>query len=184
MASSEPESTQSKSSKLPPGMVMGPDGKPCKVCTAFRNWTPPTKNTSQTHDPTLSTTAKAAGATLASVAQSRVNCPPDSEALGNATWTFLHTTAAYFPSKPTPTQRVSMLSLIQSLPILYPCWHCASDFGDAIKASPPDVRSREALSKWMCERHNEVNVKLGKAEFDCAKTDERWKDGPSDGRCG
>lgn len=48
---------------------------------------------------------------------------------------------------------------------------------------PPDVSSGFALSRWLCERHNAVNEKLGKDKFDCAKVDERWKDGPADGRC-
>lgn len=47
----------------------------------------------------------------------------------------------------------------------------------------PNVSSRAALSQWLCERHNEVNERLGKEKFDCIKVDERWKDGPSDGSC-
>jgi FAD-linked sulfhydryl oxidase len=31
--------------------------------------------------------------------------------------------------------------------------------------------------------HNEVSRKIGKAEFDCSKVDERWKDGWKDGSC-
>jgi FAD-linked sulfhydryl oxidase len=52
-----------------------------------------------------------------------------------------------------------------------------------MKDHPPDVSGRVALSRWLCERHNDVNERLGKDKFDCAKTDERWKDGPNDGTC-
>ncbi|KAG1812428.1 ERV/ALR sulfhydryl oxidase domain-containing protein [Suillus subaureus] len=149
---------------LPPGMVLGPDGKPCKICTAFRNWRPAASATTK-------------NATLPP------HCPPDVEALGRATWSFLHATAAYYPVRPTTHQRANMLNLIHALPALYPCTHCAADFGDKMKEHPPDVSSRERLSKWFCERHNEVNEKLGKEMFDCAKVDERWKDGPPDGSC-
>lgn len=76
-----------------------------------------------------------------------------------------------------------MLMLIQALPVLYPCGPCAEDFGEDVRVNPPNVSSREGLSRWLCERHNEVNMKLGKDNFDCAKTDERWKDGPGDGSC-
>ena len=54
-----------------------------------------------------------------------------------------------------------------------------------MKQNPPEpaVNSREALSLWMCNVHNEVNRRLGKTEFDCAQVDERWKDGWKDGFC-
>ncbi|KAF7308293.1 Sulfhydryl oxidase [Mycena chlorophos] len=157
--------------KLPPGMVLGPDGKPCKACSsgaAFKAWRPPT------------TKAAAVGAAAAVASKS---CPPDKDQLGNATWTFLHTAAAYYPTNPTPNQRTQMLALIGSLPALYPCSHCAEDFGERVRENPPDVSGRAGLSQWFCERHNEVNEKLGKAAFDCSKTDERWKQGPADGSC-
>ena len=206
--STEGSSSQGKASggAMPPGMIMGPDGKPCKICTAFRNWKPGTTNytepvgspASGKQTQTNPTSSFAGFAALASgpasvapntsTAYNRPDepppgCPPDVEQLGRATWTFLHTTAAYYPEKPTPTQRANMLMLLRSLPILYPCTWCAQDFGEDIEKNPPDVSGRVALSKWLCERHNEVNSKLGKEKFDCAKVDERWKDGPPDGSC-
>ena len=143
------------------GVVLGPDGKPCKPCTAFRNWKP-------------------IGGGKRTVAG---ECPADVEQLGRATWTFLHTTAAYYPTKPTSSQRRSMLGLLHSLPTLYPCSHCASHFGDRMKEHPAEeaVGGREELILWLCERHNEVNDRVGKGKFDCeiGKLDERWKDGCS-----
>lgn len=201
---------------------MGPDGKPCKICTAFRNWQPGTGSNTEPDTGrekarvanaasrnngrqgsagrgAMAAMAGAAGAGATSGEGTReieaipasdgrlqgppADCPADVEVLGRATWTFLHTTAAYYPDKPTPTQRANMLMLIRSLPVVYPCTHCAQDFGKCIDHSPPDVSSRTKLSLWLCQRHNEVNEKLGKAIFDCAKVDERWKDGPADGRC-
>lgn len=181
-------------------MVLGPDGKPCKICTAFRNWRPTAPAGSSSTTPPKKSTAGMMAA-LASgtgfqppesnpnpkpeteTATLPAHCPPDVEALGRATWTFLHATAAYYPARPTPHQRANMLNLIHALPVLYPCTHCAADFGDRMKEHPPDVSSRERLSRWFCERHNEVNERLGKESFDCAKVDERWKDGPLDGSC-
>ncbi len=193
---------------LPPGMVLGPDGKPCKICTSFRNWKPPvgtTGNTTTTttrgsksnkgssasaaHAIASSTAAAAALAASASTTPSQddswraAHCPPDVESLGRATWTFLHTTAAYYPDAPTPTQRAHMLQLLHSLPQLYPCSHCAEDLGTRIQRRPPDVRSRASLAAWLCATHNEVNAELGKPTFDCARVDERWRDGPKDGSC-
>ncbi|KAH9056714.1 ERV/ALR sulfhydryl oxidase domain-containing protein [Lactarius vividus] len=179
---------------LPPGMVLGPDGKPCKICTSFRNWKPPSKKTTSTtkdfSNPSPATAIATATASAASAAHDddvarlrRAHCPPDSEALGRATWTFLHTTAAYYPERPSPTQRAHMLQLLHALPTLYPCGHCADDLGERIRSRPPEVGSRAALGAWLCATHNEVNALLGKPTFDCARVDERWKDGPKDGSC-
>ncbi|KAF9244676.1 ERV/ALR sulfhydryl oxidase domain-containing protein [Melanogaster broomeanus] len=179
---------------LPPGMVIGPDGKPCKICTAWRNWKPKQLGTSSSSS-SPNTPKKTTAAMMAALASGRglqnepepdarpANCPPDVEQLGAATWTFLHTTAAYFPERPTPLQRANMLNLLHSLPALYPCSHCASHLGEEMKRNPPDVSGRVGLSWWLCERHNEVNERLGKEKFDCVKTDERWRDGPPDGSC-
>jgi FAD-linked sulfhydryl oxidase len=190
------DSSPPSTSNLPPGMILGPDGKPCKICTAFRNWTPRTGNANSAKDKSKSSAFTSTAAVMGALATgsyvaesaSQTNkrpsdCPPDSEELGRATWAFLHTTAAYYPERPTPTQRANMIMLLRSLPVLYPCSTCADDFGERIKVHPPDVGSRERLSRWLCERHNEVNERLGKNTFDCAKTDERWKDGPPNGSC-
>jgi mitochondrial FAD-linked sulfhydryl oxidase len=199
-APQEPVSSTSdattKKAKLPPGMVIGPDGKPCKVCTSFRNWKPPSvaskaSSSSSAASGTVAAAAVAAGgAALAGVSlsaedASRKDCPADVEQLGRATWTFLHTAAAYYPSNPTPAHQKHMFNLLSALPTLYPCGVCADHLRGEVAKFPPVVNSREALSQWLCERHNEVNERLGKEKFVCSigKLDERWKDGPGDGRC-
>ncbi|KAI0832074.1 FAD-dependent thiol oxidase [Trametes gibbosa] len=197
-------------------MVIGPDGKPCKICTAFRHWKPRAEQPKQNAQRTVQSAsgqqktaammaAFASGtgfATTTSASQQTAapalgptaepdpyarpeNCPPDVEQLGRATWTFLHTTAAYYPERPTMAHRVNMLSLLRALPVLYPCSVCATHLGEEMKTRPPDVSSRAALSRWLCEQHNQVNERLGKERFDCAveNLDERWKDGPADGSC-
>jgi len=78
-----------------------------------------------------------------------------------------------------------MTNLLSSLSLLYPCVPCADDFQEKVRENPPDVGGREGLSRWLCERHNEVNEKLGKERFGCdwANLDKRWKGGPEDGSC-
>ncbi|KAI0352087.1 FAD-dependent thiol oxidase [Trametes cingulata] len=212
-SASSPSGSSSKSS-LPPGMVIGPDGKPCKICTAFRHWKPRVEKPKQGQPNTQGASGQektaammaafASGTGFASGSQQQQQtqatttpvsepdpyvrpeyCPPDVEQLGRATWTFLHTTAAYYPDTPTMAHRVNMLSLLRALPVLYPCSVCATHLGETMKTRPPDVSSRAALSRWLCEQHNEVNERLGKEKFDCSveKLDERWKDGPADGSC-
>lgn len=189
---------------LPPGMVIGPDGKPCKACTgsvAFKSFVKhqsataaPSKadsNTSarfsdsqrQVDTSSATVDASSSSASFSFAPTLSPECPPDSLALGRATWTFLHTTAAYYPEAPNPQQRRQMLSLLTALPTLYPCSYCAQHLGGEIKKNPPDVSGRTGLSRWLCGVHNEVNERLGKEPFNCAKVLGRWKDGPSDGSC-
>lgn len=52
-----------------------------------------------------------------------------------------------------------------------------------LKTNQPDTSSRHSLSQWLCHLHNDINVRLGKPEFDCSRVDERWKDGWKDGSC-
>jgi len=74
-------------------------------------------------------------------------------------------------------QRVQARRFFDALGDLYPCDRCRHDFRVDVDANPPDVSSRGALARWVCERHNEVNRKLGKPEVSCAlkDLDERWR---------
>ena len=191
--SGDASGSSSKKPPLPPGMVLGPDGKPCKICTAFRHWKPPVdkaKQPASTHgtngaSPSQQKTAAmmAAFASGTGFTQSQspaqaaaqtatpepvrpAHCPPDVEELGRATWTFLHTTAAYFPDTPTQAQRVNMLSLLRALPVLYPCSVCAQHLGENMKTRPPDVSGRVGLSRGLCEQHKEVNERRGKERIE------------------
>jgi len=159
-------------------VILGPDGKPCRTCNSLSD---------------LKRSAKmfGAGSALATAATeaatTRPECPPDSEALGRSTWTFLHTTAAYYPTQPTRMHQTQMLNLLKSLPTLYPCHVCADHLQEEVKLHPPDgaVSTRDGVMKWLCERHNEVNERLGKTLWKCtvSELDTRWKDGPPDGSC-
>jgi FAD-linked sulfhydryl oxidase len=209
----DPQSADAMSSrpqqqaKLPPGMVLDENGKPCKVCNSWQTWAKATKKKTNATASTSDSPSQAAAGTSGSAAsqtgiagtlaaglatstlrseatpERSSDCPPDVNALGRATWTFLHTTAAYYPVQASSTQQTSMRSLLQSVGMFYPCSYCATDFRERMKAVEPDVTGRAGLSKWLCERHNEVNERLGKSSFDCDKVDERWKDGPADGSC-
>ncbi|XP_072947576.1 FAD-linked sulfhydryl oxidase ALR [Epargyreus clarus] len=146
--------------------------KPCRACSDFKTWaklqnksgiTPPSKK------PAASNTQK--------------ECPLDKDELGRSTWGFLHSMASYYPEQPSRSECEGMVRFFNIFAQFYPCEPCAIDFQEDIKKYPPKTKSRDELAKWLCERHNTVNVKLGKPEFDCSKVHERWRDGWSDGSC-
>ncbi|VDD80464.1 unnamed protein product [Mesocestoides corti] len=114
-------------------------------------------------------------------------CPVDKTGLGRATWTLLHTMAAYYPNKPTTEEMQSMERFFDDFAKFFPCKYCAADFKKSnvfvncailcadIDKHKPDVRSRQALSGWLCMQHNLVNAKTGKPLFDCSKMPEHGR---------
>lgn len=87
--------------------------------------------------------------------------------LGRGTWNMLHRFAARFEKEPTEKQQEEAKDFIRLLGEFYPCPDCAKHFREMLAASPPDVSNNRALSVWFCERHNEVNARLGKQLFPC-----------------
>ncbi|GJJ70517.1 mitochondrial FAD-linked sulfhydryl oxidase [Entomortierella parvispora] len=205
--SSSADTSSAASTPLPPGMVLGPDGKPCRTCTDIKSWrkigkaakgakkeesTAKTASGSDSGSTATTAAAGVAGAAAAAAAASastpaafdyEKECPADKEILGRATWTFLHTMVAYYPDRPSIQEQSTMKSLLGSFSQFYPCGPCAEHLREEMKIDPPKVASRKELSYWMCGMHNKVNEILGKEIFDCDKVDERWRDGPADGRC-
>ncbi|KZL81246.1 erv1 alr family protein [Colletotrichum incanum] len=157
---------------LPKGMVLGPDGKPCRSCSsksAFSSWASQMNGSLKRGAPTTS--------------EPTDDCPPDVEALGRGTWQLLHSIAAAYPEKPSPTQKEDLRGFMRLFSKLYPCWVCAEDFQSYIQKEQIRVEGRSEFGNWLCQAHNEVNRKLGKKEFDCSKWEERWRTGWKDGRC-
>lgn len=103
--------------------------------------------------------------------------PPDVEELGRSSWTLLHSIAATYPETPTNSQQAELKQFLKLFGNFYPCWYCADDFKDYMKNNVPKVDTQEKFGKWLCDAHNEVNVKIGKPKFDCNLWKQRWKDG-------
>ncbi|KAI9892598.1 MAG: hypothetical protein M1814_001291 [Vezdaea aestivalis] len=170
---------QGSSQALPPksfpkGVVLGADGKPCRSCTSFASWAASTSSSDKSRLPKTAL-------------EPPPDCPADVETLGRSTWTFLHTLAANYPSKPTETRQLSTIQFIRLFGDMYPCAPCAQDFREWMteEGNSPRVRSRDELGRWMCEAHNAVNEKLGKGRFNCDDWEKKWRHGEwGDGRCG
>ncbi|QKX62966.1 uncharacterized protein TRUGW13939_10134 [Talaromyces rugulosus] len=191
-ATSSSSATANKNEKLPPGVVLDKDGKPCRLCTSAASWRTMAKKAS------TASSSVAAGAVLASATPSSSSssssssstsneCPPDVEQLGRSTWTLLHSLTASYPTTASNEQQTDMRSFLGLFSKLYPCWVCADDFrswmADPSGKNEPRLSSRAEFGQWMCEAHNAVNRKLGKKEFDCNFWEERWRTGWKDGRC-
>lgn len=146
------------------------EDKPCRACSDFKSWA------KQQNKATFTSPNKP-------VPQTPKDCPLDKDDLGRSTWGFLHSMASYYPDKPTKSQSENMTRFFNIFAQFYPCEPCALDFQEDIKKYPPKTSTRDELAKWLCERHNTVNKKLGKPEFDCSKVHERWRDGWLDGSC-
>jgi FAD-linked sulfhydryl oxidase len=160
--------------------------KPCGVCTDFRT---AAFGKSSQQSSQAGSIAAAALALNASSKESKTNdqeskeslrCPPDSVELGRASWTLLHTMAAYYPEHPSDADKAAMTGFIQGLVRFYPCQYCATHLQKDVPHHPPNLNSNVELSQWFCQLHNRVNQRLGKPQFDCSRVLERWKDGSDD----
>ncbi|KAF2753729.1 hypothetical protein EJ05DRAFT_541728 [Pseudovirgaria hyperparasitica] len=192
----------STAKELPKGVVLGPDGKPCRTCTSAASWKALTQRAKHSTNTTTSATASTTTnpTTAAAVASSSSSahpttsqttpsslstCPPDVDQLGRSTWTLLHSITGAYPASPSPTLQSETSTFIRTFAKLYPCWVCADDFQAWMRrpGNAPRVSSRDEFGRWMCDAHNAVNEKLGKERFDCARWEERWRTGWRDGSC-
>jgi FAD-linked sulfhydryl oxidase len=105
--------------------------KPCKACFDFSTWK---KALQQEKSRPIIKNDKEA--TEEEEKKELPICPPDSLKLGRATWTFLHTTASYYPDKPTEENKQSVVNLLNSISSLYPCNYCASHLGEYLIEHP------------------------------------------------
>jgi hypothetical protein len=50
------------------------------------------------------------------------------------------------------------------------CTECAQHWQELVAAFPPDYTSEDALYLWTVARHNDVNRRLGKVEWEPARS--------------
>lgn len=105
-----------------------------------------------------------------------LSCPVDLTVLGNSTWIFLHTMCAYYPDKPTQQQQQLMIQFIHSLGEFFPCHNCARHLRQYIKQHPIQCDSKQSLSLWFCNMHNDVNKRLNKPLYDCNDLERQYYD--------
>jgi len=82
----------------------------------------------------------------------------DTRFWGPSGWKLLHSiTFAYTPSKKKIVQQ-----LFETLPFVLPCKFCRASLTDYMKLFPltPSLASKETLTRWLWNIHNQVNKKL------------------------
>ena len=78
---------------------------------------------------------------------------------GHQGWMLLHALAdAYEPRRDAASVRAFLAAFVHA----YPCALCRSHLAPMVAAHPPALESRDALMRWVCARHNQVNARLGK----------------------
>jgi FAD-linked sulfhydryl oxidase len=105
----------------------------CGTCTDFKDWFSKTTEESKKQKGSPNTTSEPRKNEMSSkpttVEQSYYEeCPLFRNQLGNATWKYLHTMAAYYPAKPSEEQKNRMTQFIDTFAETFPCTHCAADF--------------------------------------------------------
>ena len=157
--------------------------KACRACTDFKTWTRKYSGIGVGGASTVISRDKGRSGGVESVEGWPRECPIDRIELGQSTWNFLHTMAAYYPVHPSPQQEKEMDAFLRTFSFVFPCEECSEYLREWMADNPPATSSAATLSQWLCRAHNEVNLRLGKPEFNCGDLKQRWKDGWEDGSC-
>lgn len=84
---------------------------------------------------------------------------------GPSGWTFAHALTWTYPtSNPSPEDRQSAIEFFRSLKRRLPCAECRKHYSAMYDADPVDAHldSRDALVRWLVNKHNLVNERLKK----------------------
>ena len=85
---------------------------------------------------------------------------------GPAMWHVMHTISFNYPIEPTKEQKKEYYNFYNNLQYVLPCKYCRENLKNNLKKIPLDpkttMESRETLSKWVYDLHEEVNTMLGK----------------------
>ena len=100
------------------------------------------------------------------------------ETYGNLTWNFLHKTSLNYPIFPSNKHKEDMEKLLKSVATFFPCIICGNHWKKILENSDMEsiLSNRNNLMLWLCNKHNEINIKIGKEVFPCEidKLFERW----------
>ncbi|KAK6199201.1 ERV/ALR sulfhydryl oxidase domain-containing protein [Scheffersomyces amazonensis] len=168
-------------------IVYDKDGKPCRTCNTLQDFQfvtagmkpkltspPPSTSNKTVSESAIASPVDTSNKIAGGYAK---DYPPDVSELGRSSWTLLHSIAATYPENPSTKEQQDLKQFVKLFGNFYPCWFCRDDFVKYIDKNEPKVETQDNFGKWLCEAHNEVNVKLGKPKFNCNLWKQRWKNG-------
>lgn len=82
---------------------------------------------------------------------------------GPEAWNFMHAvTFAYPKEHPSNEDKENISLYFKYIGKNLPCERCRYHFGKILQTHPIDTKNRETISRWLVDRHNDVNLRLGK----------------------
>ena len=88
---------------------------------------------------------------------------------GKHAWRFLHSCSFAFPDQPTSDDKEAARLVFSNLGNILPCPICKGHYNEHLIKNPPQVGSKEELSRWLVNVHNQVNKSRNLPEVDYEK---------------
>lgn len=98
---------------------------------------------------------------------------------GPGAWVFLHSISLTYPNDPTENDKKMYKIFFDSLGYLLPCNECSNHYNDYLSKNPLNdevLRSKETLTFWLYNVHNNVNHLLNKEKIEYNTFIENYKD--------
>jgi len=80
--------------------------------------------------------------------------------------------AFVYPESATVERQQSVLNYLHGMSVNLPCPGCSHHCQEYLKEHPPTVESRQALFKYLVDKHNDVNTRLGKRTWTYQEVEE------------
>lgn len=98
---------------------------------------------------------------------------------GPDAWNTMHAiTYSYPKDNPTSEEKRDMREFFEAIADVLPCFECRKHFKSMMRKYPvvEHLSSRRDLTRWLIDRHNDVNRRLGKPTVDYEFVDSKYSD--------
>jgi len=88
---------------------------------------------------------------------------------GPAIWQTMHSISLAYPDNPTDDVKSKYNNFFHTIMNVLPCNSCRAHFEQLLQTYPPDLKSRDAIVRWLFRIHNIVNERTGKPDYQFTK---------------